>query len=212
MCAAPWNVSSPFSSVAARRLIVLPEAPGGEKNGLDDYLAAGHSVADLMALVVDSLAPLHDESERRSGPYLASKRGLFYLKPEGDYVVDIRLANFSARIVRHLKRDDGLETTQEHEIECYHGDETTTVSVLASKFTSMGWVAERLPPRYILCAGSTVRDRVREATQSLSDDDIPDSIVFTAPGWRKFGDRHGYVHGGGVIGVASMFVSSCPTI
>ena len=64
----------------------------------------------------------------------------------------------------------------------------------------MAWVAERLPPRYILCAGSAVKDRVREAAQRLSDH-VPECTTYTAPGWREFGGQCGYVHGGGVIGV-----------
>jgi hypothetical protein len=33
------------------RVIYLPAGPGGEKVGLDDYLAAGHTIQDLLALV-----------------------------------------------------------------------------------------------------------------------------------------------------------------
>ena len=79
------------------------------------------------------------------------------------------------------------------------------ISTPVNKFAQMAWVAEKLPPRFIPAAGSTVKDRVREATQLLSDLDIPESVIYTAPGWREFNGQHGYVHGGGVIGVAGDF-------
>jgi hypothetical protein len=42
------------------QLVYLPAGPDGEKVGLDDYLAAGHSVDDLLALATDELATADD--------------------------------------------------------------------------------------------------------------------------------------------------------
>jgi hypothetical protein len=40
---------------ASVRPIYLPSGPDGSKTGLDDFLAAGHTVADLVALATDDL-------------------------------------------------------------------------------------------------------------------------------------------------------------
>ena len=40
---------------ATIRVIYLTPGPGGVKQGLDDFLAAGHSVADLLALATDTV-------------------------------------------------------------------------------------------------------------------------------------------------------------
>lgn len=51
---------------AVVRVIYLPSADDGSKVGLDDFLAAGHDIDDLLALVVDVLrAPLfeHDDED-----------------------------------------------------------------------------------------------------------------------------------------------------
>jgi Domain of unknown function (DUF3854) len=56
------------------RVITLPELPGAPKTGLDDYLAAGHTVAELFALGGKSLptrAPAAPSTLRRRGPGLA---------------------------------------------------------------------------------------------------------------------------------------------
>jgi hypothetical protein len=58
----------PRSSTASpiRNFAYLPAGPDGEKVGLDDYLAAGHSVDDLLALAADETAM--PESAVEQGP------------------------------------------------------------------------------------------------------------------------------------------------
>jgi hypothetical protein len=46
------------------RVIRLPMGPGGAKTGLDDYLAAGHSVDDLLALVSDEPGDIGSDVDR----------------------------------------------------------------------------------------------------------------------------------------------------
>ena len=47
------------------RYIYLPSGPGGTKVGLDDYLAAGHAVDDLLVLASSELRrPAHDGGGR----------------------------------------------------------------------------------------------------------------------------------------------------
>ncbi len=151
---------------------------------------------------------LNTGDQRQAGPYLASPRGLFIDQGRAGL---IKLANFWSCITQHLKRDDGLEAAHEYEVECHRGDELATISVPVNKFGQMAWVPEKLPPRFILCAGSRVKDQVREATQQFSDFNIPESVIYTAPGWRKFGEQDGYVHGGGVIGVPGNFRIELPS-
>ena len=46
--------------------VYLPSGPGGTKVGLDDYLAAGHTVDDLLALASSELRrPAHDGADER---------------------------------------------------------------------------------------------------------------------------------------------------
>jgi putative DNA primase/helicase len=46
------------------QLVYLPAGPEGEKVGLDDYLAAGHSVDDLFALATDETATAESADEQ----------------------------------------------------------------------------------------------------------------------------------------------------
>src|SRR5229473_5901021 len=53
------------------------------------------------------------------GQYLANRQGLFLLKfgGQGAQPVKLPLANFTARITAEIRRDDGLDSTREFEIE-----------------------------------------------------------------------------------------------
>src|SRR5581483_4205999 len=89
--------------------IYLPPAADGGKLGLDDFLAAGHSVADLLALA--SAARLRLEPDAPSQPtYSATPAGLVWHRQDRDGVVDVQLTNFIARIVADIVEDDGAET------------------------------------------------------------------------------------------------------
>jgi hypothetical protein len=195
-----------------------PKGDAADFKGTDDEMQA---LLDAAEVAPDSVAAFAAEAnaergfeanaegtQRQAGPYLASPRGLFIDQGRAGL---IKLANFWSCITQHLKRDDGLEAAHEYEIACHRGNELATVSVPANKFAQMAWVAEKLRPRFILCAGSKVKDQVREATQLFSDFDIPESTIYTAPGWRIFGEQYGYVHGGGVIGIAGDFRIELPS-
>jgi hypothetical protein len=49
------------------RVVYLPSGEGGAKTGLDDYLAAGHTRDDVLALAVDDLRPLGGSSADGAG-------------------------------------------------------------------------------------------------------------------------------------------------
>jgi hypothetical protein len=57
-------------------LIYLPVGEGGAKQGVDDYLAAGHTTNDLLALSTHELRePPREERPERSCPYRETSGG-----------------------------------------------------------------------------------------------------------------------------------------
>ena len=188
-------------------IIYLPCGPGGEKVGLDDYLAAGHTIQDLFALAQDDLrgveadASLSDSSTPTSSPYLETPQGLVLTRATPHGVVETPLANFTARILSASREDDGAEVQTTFEIEARLNGRTIRCRVPVREFPSLNWVLKDLGPGAILHAGNSVRDHVRAAIQQFSDDP-PERVVFTHTGWIKMPDgRWGYLHGGGIIGV-----------
>ncbi len=84
-------------------LVYLPAGERGTKQGLDDYLAAGHDVGDLFTLASPALRSSVTE-EQFVSTYLETEQGLFWQKPNS---LPVPLTNFIARIVSDIREDDG---------------------------------------------------------------------------------------------------------
>ncbi len=99
------------------------------------------------------------------GRYLANRQGLFLLKfgGQGAPPIKLPLANFTARIVTEIRRDDGVDITREFEIEARLGGRTHRLVVAAAQFASLKWVTEQLGARAVMAAGMGIKDQVREA-------------------------------------------------
>src|SRR5215212_1072477 len=78
------------------RLIYLPPGDGGVKQGVDDYLSAGHKVNDLLRQATTELKSPPRE-DRPVSPYRATPGGLVWDKPTQNGAVPTSLTNFTAR-------------------------------------------------------------------------------------------------------------------
>ncbi|MDP9244149.1 MAG: DUF3854 domain-containing protein, partial [Chloroflexota bacterium] len=94
------------------RVIRLPIGPGGVKTGLDDYLAGGHSVADLLALASDdaggsvlNLAGTSDDAMRSAAARivdLADEVELFHTPAGEPYATLVNADHRETHAVRSL--------------------------------------------------------------------------------------------------------------
>ncbi|MDP9363543.1 MAG: DUF3854 domain-containing protein, partial [Chloroflexota bacterium] len=181
-------------------IVYLPADAGGAKVGLDDYLAAGHGVDDLLALASCELrgAPGFDGDD---APYAATPAGLVWRKPTENGAIVIPLANFVATIVGDVVEDDGAETRRVFDLEATVRGRTIRTGVPAAQFAGMGWVSDRLGAGAIVLPGFGTKDHARTAIQLLSGD-VPERRVYTHTGWRRLdGGGWVYLHAGGGIGV-----------
>lgn len=123
--------------------------------------------------------------------------------PAGIGTQDVPICNFDARIVAVTTRDDGAELVKLFTVE---GKNNTNIPLPATdvptdKFGSMGWVNAAWGNNAIINAGTTTKDHVRAAIQTLSGHP-PERTVYGHTGWRRIGDQWVYLHGGGAIGAA----------
>ncbi len=161
----------------------------------------------LAALTACSEGPVEAIEERRVGQYMANESGTFFMKREGDTEVAVQLANFSAEIVADVAKDDGEQTTREYGIEIRLGKRTSHIKIPAREFASFAWTAERCGPRHIVNAGQATRDRLREASQRLSNR-VVESKVFVYTGWRKIGGSAIYLCANGAIGADGLIADA----
>jgi hypothetical protein len=181
------------------QLIYLPSGPGGTKVGLDDYLAAGHGIDDMLALATTELRPAPGADAPAGSPYRDTPAGLVWDKPTANGIVATPLTNFRARIVAQVVEDDGAEQRWLLEIEGVLGPRTARFGLAASAFNAMNWPTEHLGANAVTYAGMGLRDQAKVAIQLLSGD-VPERTVYTHLGWREIGGEWAYLHGGGAIG------------
>jgi hypothetical protein len=129
----------------------------------------------------------------------ARPRGLVHLRPSKDGTIEVPLTNFTARIVRDVAEDDGVETRHVFEIEATLGKRVKKFVVPATQFPTMNWPLEHLGAVAIVSAGQGAKDHARAAIQHLSGE-IPEEVTYTHCGWRQHGEEMIYLHAGGAIG------------
>ena len=107
------------------------------------------------------------------------------------------LANFTARIVGNILRDDGEQERREFRIEAELGRCKVAFLLAAAEFGRMNWVLHRLGPQAIVYPGQ--KQHARAAIQWFSGS-VQKERIFTHLGWRKQGTRYIYLHAGGALG------------
>src|SRR5919107_3855479 len=182
-------------------LIYFPTGDSGRKQGVDDYLAAGHSVEDLLTLTTPELKqpPASLAEDEPALPYRATPGGLVWDKPTQNGAVPTPLTNFSARIIGDVAEDDGAEVRRSFEIEAELNGRRTVFTIPSSQFSGMGWATEHLGAAAVVYPGFGTKDRARAAIQLLSGD-IPVGRVYSHTGWREIDGDWLYLHAGGAIG------------
>lgn len=111
------------------------------------------------------------------------------------------LANFDARIVKHIILDDGVTTTAAHVVRGArrNGKPLPETRVLAADFPTMGWVArEWTVYGASLRPGIGVKDKLRAGIEFLSADPALERI-FTHTGWVKLETGWTFLHAGGAL-------------
>lgn len=188
--------------VGSLKLIELPGA-----KDLHDWFAAGHAEQELLALIetapqVSAMPQQQRAEEAETGPYRIEEGRIIWLKSTHAGLIPISLSNFSARIVEEAILDDGQDTARSFEIEGHiaHGPVLPRIRIPAEKFSTMNWVSDSWGARAIVGAGQGLKDRLREAIQTISGE-VPGKRIFTHTGWTQAEDgRWVFLTSGGAAG------------
>jgi len=191
------------------RSVMLPPGADASKTGLDDFLASGKGVADLVALSMDKPDPLPRdppaEALAEAGGYRETESGIYSVREprnEGESESLQCLSNFRARILAEVVRDDGAEEHMWFEIEGIVEGRPCRFRLPASRFNAMHWPLEQMGSGAIIMPGQAVRDHLRAAIQMLSHAKapVPRRRVYLHLGWAKVQGGWIYLHAGGAIG------------
>ena len=176
---------------------VSPAWPWGGKVGVDDYLAQGHTLEEIKALAGIEPSPPAVKATVR---YVIEDGCICWMKRGADGEVVVPLCNFTARAVEDIVKDNGVEETRFFTMEgsLSNGRPLHRVLIPASSFSSLSWIPERWGLGAIVTAGTTAKDRLREAMQLLSQD-APQRRVYAHTGWRDVGVGRGFLTATGAI-------------
>ena len=181
--------------------VYLPSAADGGKQGVDDYLASGHRIEDLMQFATTELRSLFAPEPAFHCPYVMTPTGIVMRRMTRDGEMTVPLANFSAKICADVVEDNGADRQRRVEMEARLGERAARFTIPVSSFSAMSWIAEHLGTEAIIMPGMMIKDHCRTAIQMLSKP-ITHRTVFTHLGWRQFDDEWCFLHGGGAIGPA----------
>jgi hypothetical protein len=174
-----------MANVAA---IYLPAGEGETKQSVDDFLASGNSVDDLLALASTELhePPQEGEEEAPPIPYRETPHGVVWDKHTKEGPIPKQLTNFTARITGDVVEDDGAEERRSFEIEAELHGCRSTFTIPAERYPGMNWPTQHLGASAILAPGLGLKDHARAAIQMLSGE-VPRRHVYAHVGWRRIG-------------------------
>ncbi len=189
------------------RIVALPDLP--PKGDVSDFLDKGGTLGELVRLV-NSSEPYTPQNASEAGPspsepgkagvssYAATADGLVWYKRTQHGVVPVQLTNFAATIIAECTRDDGIEAQRSFELEITLDGQTVRCQVTPAQFAAMNWPLQQLGARAMVYPGQAIRDHVRAAIQTLSND-LVTRRVYTHTGWRDIGGTWIYLHATGGI-------------
>ena len=134
-------------------------------------------------------------------PYLVEYGAICRMVQTGEGPITVPLCNFDARIVEDVQHDDGADQRRSFSIEgrLANGRGLPRIEVAADDFVLMNWVVGKWGTQAVVNAGQSMRDHLRAALQTLSED-VPRRTVYGHLGWRDAEGRLLYLHAGGAIG------------
>lgn len=111
------------------------------------------------------------------------------------------IANFVARPVLEITKDDGNEVEKTLRIEgiLSGGEVLPQIDIPISDFQSMNWVLQKWGVIPTIRAGSNKKDLLRDAIQSMAIN-VKKKSIYTHLGFRKIDNKWVYLHSGGCIG------------
>ena len=169
------------------------------KVGVDDFLAAGHTVADLRALATPELRRIEDKEPGPVCPYEAKSSGIVWHRQTKEGAVETHLTNFTANILADVVEDDGAEARVTFEMEAQVAGRTHRFLIPAAQFSGLAWVPEHLGASALVYPGFNSKDNARAAIQMLSGT-VKRVQAFTHMGWREVNGEQVYLHAAGAIG------------
>lgn len=189
---------------ASAHIVQLPQGDDQSKCGVDDYLAQGHTIAELESLVVEAPEDIEAEPIALHTPLYCIHDGQFcVIKNIEGRRMKSPLCNFTASITEEVILDDGSQQSRYFSIEgeLCNGRNLPAIDVPVTDFNGMGWVTGQWGGGALVCPGSSTKDHLRYMIQrSIAHIQEDPRRIYTHMGWREINGERVFLSASGGIG------------
>lgn len=204
------------------KTVHLPPGADNAKTGVDDYLAQGYTLQDVLALATDSTGPASKPKaviDSRKLPFAGNytvKDGchcrLQYNQKTEDYDT-IPLCSFTAEITDEFLTDNGAELRRWIRIsgKTCSGHPLPPVDIEGTKFDAMNWLTEKWGTDASLVPGNMIKEHVRAAILANSPL-IAKKHMYTHTGWLDIDGSRVFLTEEGALGGGSIMVDQDPRL
>jgi hypothetical protein len=192
-----------ISKKAIVKVVRLPPGKEGAKTGVDDFIAQGHSLEDVIHL---ASAPEQIKTRHNlfADQYEIKESMMFTNKPNREGGIDpLPLANFGAKITSVITRDDGLKESKFYRImgRRENGALLSSLDVSVDEFSSLNWVDKHWDVQAIISAHPSAKAQIVQAMK-LNSQDATQKLIFAHTGWRNINGVWTYLTNGSAINAA----------
>jgi len=183
------------------QIIYLPLIEGLSKTGVDDYLAAGHTIDDLRQLTAGSEGeddtPLVRSKQKHK--YVVDDNELCRVRSTKDNAEYLEpLCTLVPYIAEQICRDNGSEVTNSYIVGGKHGShQFKEIEVAASDFGTLKWL-EEWGGKADIYPGANNREHIRSYMKMQIKDGKPRHI-FEHTGWREINDERAFLTASGAL-------------
>jgi hypothetical protein len=185
-------------------IIKLQDGENDKKIGADDYLALGHTLDNILALETVEL-PKTVIRQKLDDFYSYDVSGFYLIKSDSHGTTELPMANFIAKIVENVTRDNGQTTETKFKVS---GVLTLTKERLplievpaGSNFNSLSWVNAQWGSKPYIYGG--IARNIKESFINKIYDISREAVyktVYTHTGWRQINGEMQFLTGGGALG------------
>lgn len=163
----------------------------------------GNAISYLKEIYSNISSEVETLRQKSGGNYYISCGSPWWLKRSNQSETPVKLANFTAKIIEDVYKDNGAEESRFLKIsgrmEDAEGSEPLrTLEVSASEYKNLGWVITGWGIKPQLEVGQNIADHFRRVIAYRSADALRRQ-VFTHSGWRDYQDKKVYLIGTGAI-------------
>lgn len=190
----------------------FPDGEDGKKVGADDYLVAGHTLADIYALETPETPPGAKQVLRSKIEdfFTFDTTGFYFQKSDSHGVTEMPMGNFVAKIIEDITIDDGQTMERRYKIMgmmTENKKQLPIIEVPAESLQSLSWIDKLWGNGPFLYRG-IARGLEEQFVTAMKRNSMnaERKVIYTHAGWREIGGKLEFLTSAGALGNPDILV------